>query len=375
MRGLAILLVLLFHCEGAACLFTTRAGGVCTEGPLALISAGHTGVTLFFVLSAFLLSLPFFESRAGGRTVSVKGFYRRRALRILPLYSAVLVGGVLMYPSARIVVDTLPYLIFANGVWPVPSPGPHSDVMWSLATEIQFYAVLPWLFAPQGARFRVATIVAFLGLYAALVSGGLHGLLGGGTWLIGLSIVGRGPVFLCGILGAWLYVRFSARARASTFLRIVGDVALVLAFVALELLLRSIASSGNFFPWEVAPWILWHVAEGAIWTVIVLLVITAPLRLRALFTNRVMTRLGVLSYSIYLVHWPLLVGVGALVLSPLTLATGGSALPELYLLAGLSVGLSSVTYRLIERPFLLRKAHAGETAAGVVAPLPAKRAA
>ena len=110
-------------------------------------------------------------------------------------------------------------------------------------------------------------------------------------------------------------------------------------------------------------------------TVVVLLAVIAPLRLRALFTTRVMTRLGVLSYSIYLIHWPLLIWGGGLVLSPLALATGGSALPEMYLLAGLSVGLSAVTYRLIERPFLLRKAHVGDTASRVVDPLPAQRAA
>jgi len=375
LRGLAILLVLLFHCEGAACYFAARAGGVCTDGPLVLVTAGHTGVSLFFVLSAFLLSMPFFQQRAGERSVSLKRFYQRRALRILPLYFAVLGAGALISPSMSTTLRTLPYLVFVNGIWPVTSPGTHSEVMWSLATEVQFYAVLPWLFMPVGARLRFPMLVGFAVLYTALICGALSRLLGDSAWLIGLSIVGRGPVFLCGILGAWLYVRFSAQARVSRSVAVIGDIALVAAFVALELLLRVVTAGGNFFPWEVAPWILWHVGEGAIWTVVVLLVVIAPLRLRALFTNRVMTRLGVLSYSIYLIHWPLLIWGGGLVLSPLALATGGSALPEMYLLAGLSVGLSAVTYRLIERPFLLRKAHVGDTASRLVDPLPAKRAA
>jgi peptidoglycan/LPS O-acetylase OafA/YrhL len=86
LRGLAIALVFVFHADRAL-LFSvrTRDGA---ESPLALLYvwAGHTGVTLFFVLSAFLLSLPFLDEAYGGRTVSRRQFYERRALRILPLY-------------------------------------------------------------------------------------------------------------------------------------------------------------------------------------------------------------------------------------------------------------------------------------------------
>ena len=64
LRGVACLLVFLFHASGTV---DSGAQGV---GPLrAFVYAGHTGVTLFFVLSAFLLSRPFLAQARGGPRV------------------------------------------------------------------------------------------------------------------------------------------------------------------------------------------------------------------------------------------------------------------------------------------------------------------
>ena len=251
------------------------------------------------------------------------------------------------------------YVVFANGVWPTPPPGVHTWVMWSLATEVQFYAVLPWLFRDMSRRGLVLIGGGFLLAYAALLGGAFAWLLGEGSWLIHVSIVGRGPVFLCGVAGAWLYVRFGARLRAWRPLAWFGDVALVAAFVGLELMLRLVVRDG-FLPWETTPWVAWHIIEGFLWTIVALLALVAPLRLRPLFVNSAMMSLGVLSYSIYLLHFPFLLWAGRFVYSPLVLATGGSALPETYAIAAAAVALSALTYRFIERPFLIRKARVVE---------------
>jgi hypothetical protein len=83
LRGWAITLVFLYHVEGWLAL--PRPGD--EVSPLwAFIRAGHTGVSLFFVLSGFLLSRPFLVEGLGGPRVDVRSYYRRRALRILPIY-------------------------------------------------------------------------------------------------------------------------------------------------------------------------------------------------------------------------------------------------------------------------------------------------
>jgi peptidoglycan/LPS O-acetylase OafA/YrhL len=358
LRGLAILLVLAFHCEGVACMFAKPLGEPCTRMPLALLQAGHTGVSLFFVLSAFLLSLPFFRQAVGGPPTSAARFYQRRALRILPLYWTVLIAGAALFPSAETLRRTLPYLFFVNGLWPSPLAGLHTQVMWSLATEVQFYAILPCLFVPLGARGRrpagVIFLVVFLLAYMALLLGGFVRAMGDTSWLIGISILGRGPVFLSGMAAAWVYVKFGTRLRAWRPLVVGGDLLLVASLAGLEILLRPIARDG-FLPWEIAPYIVWHVAEGALWALVLLLLVTAPLRLRVLFVKPAMCRLGVLSYSIYLLHWPLILWAGRMLHSRPATVLGIAILPGVYLLAGACVALAAVTYRVIERPFLAWK--------------------
>jgi hypothetical protein len=112
LRGLAILLVLFFHATG----IVAPAGE--SHGPwLSFIYSGHTGVTLFFVLSAFLLSRPFLLQARGGRPAGWKHFWERRALRILPLYfCAVAVGTYVRAENASDFLEAIPYLFFLNGL-------------------------------------------------------------------------------------------------------------------------------------------------------------------------------------------------------------------------------------------------------------------
>jgi peptidoglycan/LPS O-acetylase OafA/YrhL len=361
LRGLAILIVLLFHCGAVIGFVLQGSGRAALPAPLALIRAGHTGVTLFFVLSAFLLSLPLLRRQADDR-FDTRAFYRRRALRILPLYWCVLVaGGVLAATRWEDVLRVIPHLVFANGVSPaVPKIHPYTDVTWSLATEAQFYLLLPalpWALASRGRR-RLGWVVLGCGaaVYGALLGGAFIGLMGPAGWFVGLTVVGRAPVFVCGILAAWVYLRFGDRLRHWRPLAVWGDVALVGCFVALELLLRPVAREG-FLRWEFPPYVAWHVVEGALWAAVLLLVIVAPLRLRRVFVSRAMAWLGLVSYSIYLLHWPMLLGSGRLLRRAFP-GAGWDGVGVAWLVGTVAaIGvLSALTYRFIERPFLVRKA-------------------
>ena len=102
----------------------------------------------------------------------------------------------------------------------------------------------------------------------------------------------------------------------------------------------------------------WHVLESLLWTMVVLIVVLMPLRVGALISNRAMVILGMLSYSLFLIHAPIVfLGLGPLV---------GRGIPVdvdviLRIVAfaaafGLCLAMSTVTYWLVERPFLVRKA-------------------
>lgn len=145
LRGLAVLAVLWHH------------AGERDLGP-AIAQRGFLGVDLFFVISGFLITtLLLREVRAAGR-IHLGAFYARRALRLMPLYYALL--GLLallfglVWPDTLMsgpFFDDLPWYASYSSNWIVP--GTFMAISWSLALEEQFYltwpAILRW--APRSA--------------------------------------------------------------------------------------------------------------------------------------------------------------------------------------------------------------------------------
>ncbi len=153
LRAVAALSILVFHCW----LFTVgKAGWVI--GPLgALMWPLESGVTLFFVLSGFLLYRPFAAAVLAGRPrPSVRRYLRNRALRILPAYWAILLASALVIGSAATGIIGGSFVVgvsldpatlgavallignylptkFLSGIPP----------SWSLSTEVAFYVLLP----------------------------------------------------------------------------------------------------------------------------------------------------------------------------------------------------------------------------------------
>jgi len=365
LRGIAIVLVVLYHAEGILRLETTGhvAGSV---NPLnAYVFAGHTGVTLFFVLSAFLLSQPFWRQLEGGRRVSVRDFGRRRALRILPLYTlAVVIATVASATSWQDLSKGVPALLFDprfNGL----SLFPYSVVWWSLRTEVQFYLLLPLmplaLGTASGRRIALTLLVSWLIIYAALA---LHwiDIPRYADYRIPMqSVLGRAPAFLFGIGAAWVYrihgSRIKLAAARSRWLTAAGaDVLLWVLLLLLGSILAKVAEMGVFK--AELRYHYWHVAEAMIWSLLVLILLLLPLRSKRLFSNPVLDGLGVISYSVYLLHFPILF----FCIYPLRLAYPNlfstwsfiSVVSTAALLLAI-VFLSGLSYRFIEQPFLSLK--------------------
>lgn len=363
LRGIAVVLVFLFHVDAYLMWGKFMTGSLLTG----FMRAGHGGVDLFFLLSGFLLGLPFIADGLGGRRVSTRTFFARRALRILPLYYVAVVGGVLL--TAHGVADlarAVPYLFFLNGVAPVATPiPPYSDVWWSLATETQFYLLLPLL--PLALRTRRGRIVGGLLLaayaiaYVAMLRGRLAMPTVRGQMTFLFSIFGKAPLFALGLIAAWIYQVYGERLRVGlarhAWLRNGGaDLLLAANLLALAFFLRQLSQMPH--TWRLVStnqW--WHSAHCTLWIGVLLLLLVAPLRSKPLICNAALSRLGVLSYSVYMVHVPFMAwGIG-LARSHIPGLYGWSPLSAL-VVAVLSVGCYAVctqTYRWIERPFLVRK--------------------
>jgi peptidoglycan/LPS O-acetylase OafA/YrhL len=171
-----------------------------------------------------------------------------------------------------------------------------------------------------------------------------------------------------GALAGWIWQRRGAAIRdASAASLWARSGACDLLLVALVILLGALLQHVVKLTFEVeelnASW--WHLVEGALWTAIVLLLLLAPLRLKGLIANRPLMLLGRWSYSLYLIHYPVL---SYAILRPparryALLRAGGEIRPvAIGVVLASCVALSAASYRFIERPFLRRARIGGRQA-------------
>jgi peptidoglycan/LPS O-acetylase OafA/YrhL/lysophospholipase L1-like esterase len=326
-----------------------------------LFHAGHLpggwlGVDLFFVLSGFLITSLLRAEFEGAGRISLAGFWARRARRLLPaLFLALL--GVAAYAALFAAPEALPGLradglatlfyvanwraIYAgNDYWDLfeaPSPLEHT---WSLAIEEQFYLFWPLLVVLLLKRFR--TSFWSVGVVAALLASA------SALWMASLydEALSTGRVYFgtdtraaATLLGAAL----AAFVRPGD-LRLPARTSMVLDLLALA----AIAGLG---------WAWWRLAgtdpvvyRGGLFAaalaacVVIAVVATAPRSLvsRA-FAVAPLRWLGVVSYGVYLWHWPLY-----LVLTPDRTGLDGWALTAARVAA--SLGVAALSYRVVERP-------------------------
>jgi peptidoglycan/LPS O-acetylase OafA/YrhL len=136
-RGLCILAVVWHHATPAV--------------PGAFFERGFLGVDMFFVLSGFLIVTLLLRERDRMGTINLKKFYARRMLRIFPIYYLLLFGLLLLYlvtkpasVTAREFYRALPFLLTYTSNW-VQIQANNVGIMWSLATEEQFYVCWPMI--------------------------------------------------------------------------------------------------------------------------------------------------------------------------------------------------------------------------------------
>jgi peptidoglycan/LPS O-acetylase OafA/YrhL len=303
---------------------------------------GYVGVDVFFVISGFLItSLIHAEMKAG--TFSIVYFYERRIRRIFPALFAVLIATVflaalLLFPSdlkryAQSLQATVLFgsnFLFRNlaGYWDVVSDRKPLLHTWSLAVEEQFYLLFPltlYLLTKAGRRVEIAAIAAILVLSLA-----------GNIWAIRATPVS--DFFLLPyrswelMLGSILAVVRPAIPRS----RMLRE-AVMLAGLALVAFAVFAYSADTPFPGEAAIvpclgaalLIYAGAGESAVGWV---------LRLRPVVAT------GLVSYSLYLWHWPLLVFAKYALFRELTPVETWS----LIALSGLCAGLS---WRFVEQPF------------------------
>ncbi|MBS1737746.1 MAG: acyltransferase [Bacteroidetes bacterium] len=149
LRFLAVAWIFLYHFNGYLAISRSFHEDSLTQ---TFFYNGYRGVELFFVISGFILSLPFADFYFNnGKKVSLKKYFLRRITRLEPPYFLlmILLFLALVISGTYTVSSLLPHLgaslLYAHNIfYPGTSPIINS-VAWSLELEIQFYILIPFM--------------------------------------------------------------------------------------------------------------------------------------------------------------------------------------------------------------------------------------
>jgi peptidoglycan/LPS O-acetylase OafA/YrhL len=207
LRFIAIASVVLFHLNW---FITSKTGRSEEAIPLSrFLSHGHFGVQLFFVISGFVIALPFARGHlCNGRIPRLRDYLLRRLTRLEPPYIINLIIRFLlltlvMGQSAR---QLLPHLLASIGYLHNALYGEMSSVnfvAWSLEIELQFYLLAPLLAAVFMLRSKLARRVVLLLLISVC---SLSAATVAGSSRLSLSLLSAGQFFLTGFVLVDLYL-------------------------------------------------------------------------------------------------------------------------------------------------------------------------
>jgi len=357
LRGLAILLVLVYHYTGGADAHFS----FWPRHILGALSIGWSGVDLFFVLSGFLIGGILLDARNSPRYF--RAFYMRRVFRILPIYYVwtLLYGVLLLYvlwrepgrfPLSLNDLSQVPlHLLFLQNIWftRLFFPSVWFAVTWSLAVEEQFYLITPPLIRFFDVR-KVTWILAATICAAPLIRTTVYRITQD-SFAASFPMPCRADSLACGVLLAiaWRKPAFHDFLRAHP--RLLRNLLLVL-FLGVGALLW----------WLVRPDNLVQISIGYTWIALFyacLLLFTlkeTQTWLAALMRWRFLRWLGGISYCVYLIH---------LTFNFIAHALLHGGLPEIYTARGVAaavlalaatLAVASLSWRFFEKP-LIRRGH------------------
>lgn len=248
------------------------------------------GVTMFFVISGFLITYLLLNEENQSNNVNIPKFYMRRILRIWPIYYAYLI--IALTVTASWSEPNIGYYLFfganipfivAAGIWPIVH-------YWSIGVEEQFYLFWPWLVkVTHGKYMRLLCIALTLCCIWLICKWGIY-FTWGTTTAYRFFAVTRFDCMMIGAIGAILYF-----TKNKTFNRLLGN-----RFIGIICLILLFFSQiwADFIPAPARPQVL---------AIFSLVCIMSQLHNPIInLENRICDFVGKISYGIYVIH-PLLI--------------------------------------------------------------------
>ena len=286
LRGIAILFVLLSHMS---------------KGDLHLLpwinfsGSGTYGVFLFFVLSAFLLTLPFFEHYR--HRLSEPGIWLsyalRRFFRIFPLYIIVLLVSFTFSETGNFIrlsrQDLWNHIILRDG----------KSILWTIPVEFKYYFFLPlvviFFIVFLRARYGfvvVAVAAAVTIIYAFYISSG--------KTFSQVSLIRYFPVFLLGSLTAFTHWKVKENGGiASPGSKVILEIIALVCFIFVLILIPSVWAS--LFRQSLQLYYHKILLFGGLWSLFIFSYMNGTGFINRILSIKPLRFIGVVSFSIYLV--------------------------------------------------------------------------
>ncbi len=347
LRGIAVLAVVIYHFAPG------------------LVPGGFLGVDVFFVLSGFLITSLLLVEFGADRSVSLRGFWSRRARRLLPAALCVILVSVALSwwldpASSRTAARTqsLASLFYVNN-WSAIASGSSYEAQfghdtplahfWSLAVEEQFYLLFPLLIVAlvivlrRRRRSDPASLARPL-LLVAVVGAGISAVLMAVLHTtdtdpsrVYFGSDTRAHALLIGVALACLHQLIPAgspdhRRRLHPAVGLGALVVLVAAFVLVGFHQNWLYEGGLLGIAILTAAIIWHVIR------------TPDHHLARTLRHPLLVQLGLVSYGLYLWHWPARAFLT-------TARTGLDGLGLFLLRVAVTAGATALSLVLIERPF------------------------
>lgn len=319
LRGMAAYMVVISHVSNATGLWGTMLG----------LGGGQVGVMIFFVLSGYLMGALYLDRPMTAE--NVMEYAVRRFARVVPLFYLVVTASfVLEFAGVGFQVygirpeEAIIHYALVSGV----------NVLWTIPVEIHFYILfvpLWWLYV------RSARAMILLSAFAAI------------AYCVLPITVPQEPrtfpyyavFFLCGMLTSRV-VRLDAQPARSVLWTAVLTACFLLPFILYPNIYAVLFGRSGWLLREEYQQ-MWHDARYPAAATLCLVAALCAAPVRALLSNKVMVYAGAISYSVYLLHIP--------VMNALARFTPLQVHPVAFLLAVLAgtTVLASLTFVVLER--------------------------
>lgn len=353
LRFVCFLLVFFFHSFHTE-IDSIRESSVYRFVKFDIFGNGNLGVNFFFVLSGFLISFLLLEEKSNNPRIDVVNFWKRRILRIWPLFYFCVIFGFFLFPILKNVMgaksdetaNLLPYLLFLNNFDFIANGLPDASilgVLWSIAIEEQFYFFWPLMFFVLDSKYYLVSFMSII-----LISMVFVALNDSPTVREYHTLSCMGDLAV-GAIGALIARSSAAIIRIDSLSRL--SLWVLYGLVLILIFFRDEIFSSGFVP---------HAIERPIIAFIFLGVILEQCycsnSLFKMSSFPIVSRLGRITYGLYCLHFlAILITTNATAFLGLNQSLLEVLVLETSVALMISIILATISFRYFESPFLRLK--------------------